>query len=270
MNKVKVVVRIVLGILASFVLCLLALLSIAKFSVLSKDYVKSELAKNGYYDNVYNEILEKMENYMVSSGLPNEILNEIFTKEDVVVEVNKYIDNAYNGGNVEVSLENVETRLNENIDNYLTAHKIEVTDKDILKSFVDNMVDIYKNEISLYDSLNGVVKYIPSIVSILDNLFIILIVAFVVLLITLLLLKTSYIGSVFAGAGLFIIFFKALVFSKVDYENILIISNNFSTAIKGLVSNFGNTMIIVSVVLIVIGIILSVIQSFVKADKKAS
>ena len=53
MKNVKMVTRIILGLIASFFLIILSVLLIMKSTILNKDYVIKKISDDNYYDKLY-------------------------------------------------------------------------------------------------------------------------------------------------------------------------------------------------------------------------
>ena len=262
MNRLKIILGYILAFIASIIVVCLIGLIVLKITVADKNYIKKELDNNKYYEKINKEILDKMEYYMASSGLPNDILEDIFTIEDIKNDVNSLIDNAYLGQKNVVNVEKVKKKINNNIDNYISDHEVKLTSESYLNSFVDKMVSFYEQEVNLYGMVNGYVGYIPKLENIINTWLIGGIIIFIILIIILVLLKVNYIGSIFVSSGLIILFVRMIFLEKIDYENILIISKNFSEMIKIFINRINSNMLIGTIIVISIGFILILLKSF--------
>lgn len=90
-----------------------------KLTILKPDYIIDNLEKINYYDKVYNSINEEMQNYLIQSGLTNEVLTDIYTREDIRTSLNNAIYAFYDNKEVSVDTNSVKTNLENNINNYL-------------------------------------------------------------------------------------------------------------------------------------------------------
>lgn len=72
------------------------LISTIRATVLRPNYIINNLEKINYYDKVYNSINEEMQNYLIQSGLTNDVLTDIYTKEDIKNSLNNSIYTFYN------------------------------------------------------------------------------------------------------------------------------------------------------------------------------
>lgn len=263
-NRFKIILGYILAFIGSIILTLLVAVVIVKFTVLNKQYVKDLLEKNNYYTNVSEEINDKMKYYMESSGLPENILENLYSKEELKSDIVLFIDNAYDGNKIKINVDKISNRLNKNIDDYLNDHDVKVTSQSYINSFVNNMSSIYEKEVNLYGMVNGFILYVPKVMSIVNMLLLVLSVILIIIIMGLLLLKVNYIGSLVMASGLIIMFVKLLFNEKIDYQNILIISNNFSNIIKVFIKNIGFICLISCVILVIVGLLVNIIKSYKK------
>ena len=97
MKVVKSIIQyIIVTILALAVLALI-IMNLFSSSILSKDYILSKLEEQNYYDKIYEDTKSNFENYIHQSGLDEEVLNDIVTKEKIKKDTNIIINNIYNG-----------------------------------------------------------------------------------------------------------------------------------------------------------------------------
>ena len=267
MNRVKIIMGYILAFITTVIVTIFGVLVVLKITVADKNYIKNKLENEKYYEKVSKEILNKMEYYMTSSGLPQNILEDLFTEVEIKNDVNSLIDNMYLGKENEIEIDRISERLNNNIDKYVSDHKVKVTSESYLDSFVKHMVNIYEKEVNLYDMGNGYIKYIPKLEKVLNISLIICFIVSIILIVILKLLKVNYVGSIIVSSGLIILFIKLLFFEKIDYQNILIISNNFSNMIKNIIKEMDFYANMLSFIFIILGIMIILIKSLQKAPK---
>ena len=75
---------------------------------------------------------------------------------------------------VSVDTSSIKTNLENNINNYLIKHNIIVTEKEGLDSFVNQMLEIYTNEIIISTKINNFSTYLVKIVKLVDISIIVL------------------------------------------------------------------------------------------------
>ena len=260
MNKIKILLGYLFSFLLTIIIFLLCLVLILKVNV-NKEKVINILENNNYYENVYNEILEEMNNYMVSSGLSGEILNDIFTKERVKNDINNYVNNLYLGKVNVLETKDIEEKLTNNIDNYLKENNLKISNKESINMFKKDITNIYSEEINLYKMLNGFVDNIYEIYNLLDKIIVALAIACFVIFVIILLLKVKYIGSILIANGLMLILSKYLILNNIEVNNITIISDYFSIILRNIVNNIYNNILYFGVFSIVIGLIITLFVS---------
>ena len=255
-NKLRIIFGYLFGFITTLLVLALTILLIAKFTVFERSYVNNILEKNNYYTNVYNDIIEDIKDYNMSSGFPDELFDEIFTLDEVRNDINTFIDNAYLGKTTTLDTTAIRERITESIDEYLTSNNVEVTNDTDLESFKDEIIKIYTNQICLYKTVDGFVGHLNKAYNLINKAIIITAVIFiVVLLISIILFKVRYIDSILVSAGIMLLFIRFLIYEKIDIENILIISDNFSKILKSTLIKIGNIMFNYSVVFIIVGLI---------------
>ena len=71
-------------------------LIIVRFTIFNENFILRELGNNNYYDKLYSMVYEEMSNYVIQSGLDEEIINDIYTEEMLVNDTNSLINYIYN------------------------------------------------------------------------------------------------------------------------------------------------------------------------------
>ncbi len=256
MDKTKIVLGYLLGVVISALIVLFVGLSITKMTLLNKSYILKTLDNNNYYNTLYSDILEEMKSYMMSSGLSDEILNDLFTKEEIKEDVITYVSFLYGSDN-NISSERIKERLINNINDYLKKSNIKISDQDTLNLFVEDICNIYENEICIYKYLNSYVSLLNRITSVIN---IVLVLTIVLLIICIVIFKkvllANYLGSCLMSSGLIFLFIKLFIYNRIDVEYLLIITDNFSKVLRSVLNDFGYKLLTASYGLILFGIII--------------
>ena len=270
MNRVKIALEYIFSFILTVLLTGLIGLSILKTTIFSKNYIKHVLDSKNYYEKVSNDILENMQNYNMSSGLPDEIFNDIYTKDTIKKDFNSFIDNIYNGKIIEINTDNIKNNLSNNIDKYLNEYDVKITNKSYIESFINEIGNIYEKEVTFYGSLNSFVNIFVKVNNLINLGYKLCLIGFIIVLIILLLLKTKYLGSIISASGLIILFIRLVFYEKIDVNNILVVSNLFSNIIKEVLNDIGTKMLLIGIILFIIGILLSLLKSFEKKEIKTN
>ena len=83
MRTFKKIARFVLEL--TLTICLIAILLVSLFSstILNKNYVLTSFEKADYYNQIYELLNTNFENYIQQSGLDEDVIKDIVTKEKV-------------------------------------------------------------------------------------------------------------------------------------------------------------------------------------------
>ena len=269
MSKLKVSLSFILGFICSILLVLISLLVIVKITVYNKSYVLSSLESSKYYDKVYDEIGKDMKNSLLSSGLDESVIDELYNSSDIKNEVKNIIGAIYSGSRFSVDVASVESKLVKNIDKYLEKNNIVLTDKSSLDSYVSSIISVYENEISLYGYLDNYVNKFVKIGTYLEfaiGLFIIIAVAIIV--INKYVIKRSFFGISLLSSALMLLYFRYFIFDKIDFKNILIISDAFSDVLRKLILDIDVYITGAVYLFSILGVLVIIISSFKSKSKR--
>ena len=260
MNRAKFILSYIFGFIASTLISILVILLIGKFTILNIKYVESVLVKNNYYKEVYKGAYEEIENYMVSSGLEDVVLDKIFSENDIKRDINNYLEALYRGESYKVDSSFLNKKLSENIDNYLVSNNFDVEDRHELDLFISDVCNIYEKEVTFYGSFKLLNKYINFGIDNINGLIILVSELSIICILTILILGNNVISSSIMSSGLILLFIRVMIYEKVDIKNIMIISNYFSESLKYILVRIGYDLLASSILLIVIGLIISIIE----------
>lgn len=231
-----------------------------KLTILKPDYIIDNLEKINYYDKVYNSINEEMQNYLIQSGLTSEVLTDIYTKEDIRTSLNNAIYAFYDNKEVSVDTNSVKTNLENNINNYLIKHNIVVTETEALDLFVNQMLEIYTNEIIISTKINNFSIYLVKIVKLVDISIIVLGITTLLLLIFDHFFYKKNVATIpLASAGELLVLGNYLLFNKIDVKNILFWSDNVSSVIKTVIQDMSSKIYFLGFTFIITAIIIQII-----------
>lgn len=270
MNRVKTILSYIFGFLASTFVAFFIILFILNMTAFNKKYIISSIEKNNYYEELQKDITTDMKAYMMSSGLPEKILEDLISVNDVKEDTNRFLDSLYSGVEYKLDASSIKIKLQSNIDNSLKEQNITVTNNKMIDEFVDDIIKIYDDEIQLYGYTNQVASKFYKINQILNMAIIILGVLSVILIVVLLLTKFEYVFSIFTASGLIILFINFVINNKIDIDNITIISNMFSSVLVDVLNSIISVNNTVGVLLLVLGLGLTLVYILVKKNPKIS
>ncbi len=268
MSKIKTVINGILIFTLSLFLVILLLLGIVKTSVYNQESLKETLKENNYYQKVYTQIKENMEDYIRSSGFSKEILENLYTEQDVKNDIDSFVSMIYSGKVEEFDSTKIKNKLDENINNYLKENNLKITDEDSLTSFVSELTEIYKNEIRFHDMINSFVRVVPKLEKVLNIGIVVMLILVAINILILYFLKFRYQGSAFITASLLTFFIRFVVYDKIDFKNLIIFSDHFSEILQKILIHIADLIIIWGIIFLGIGIILTIIEALIRVKKK--
>lgn len=243
--------------LSGFLIIIVSLL-VLKFTVLDRNYVKSMLVQQNYYEKLAVSTREEMKNYLIQSGFTNEILDDIYSEEDITNDVNMLIDQVYD--NKEIYLDN--TKLKENLEKsiveYLEEKNIKLSSQEELDRFVNMIGDVYLEEVGIIEYLKPIQKvlnlfldYYMPVIFFCTSLCIFLSVLIFVL-------KEKSIFSI-PSFTLSFVYILVIIYlkGKIDIDNLLILSTDISNVIKSCYLNIISILSSISFISFIIGIVSS-------------
>lgn len=113
------IVNFVLSFLLSIMLVGLSFLLVIEWSGFSRSTFDKNMSANHYYDSVKVDIYNDAETITIPTGLPTEILDNVFTSFKVSQDVSRYIDANLNGKSYTPDTKGMSEKLRSNIMNYL-------------------------------------------------------------------------------------------------------------------------------------------------------
>ncbi len=268
-RKTKKIIGYILGFILTILLVAFITLAIIKVNVFNVKNIKKDFEKNNYYSLVYTKVLENMQDYMRSSGLDKEILDGLFTEDDIRRDVNKYLDKLYLDSAIEFDENSLKEKLAKNIEDSLAKQNLQVTDKNAIDEFVTEMVKIYKVETNLYNIVDNFTNYVQKGDNVINMALIGLMIVCIVLLITIILMKVHCLGTITFGVGLILAFIRFVIYEKIDFKNILILSKEFSKVLTSILTNIANNLAIFAILFLVVGLIIAIIEAIMRAKRHA-
>lgn len=266
--KIKVLSYYFNMLFIALLVLLLSLVTLVKFTVFDEEYLLKHLENNNYYDELYKSIKEEMSYYIIQSGLDDEVLEDIYTKEMITEETNSIIKNFYEGKELTINTEKVADNLNNNIEKYLLKNNIMVDEQKALDRFVDEMIIIYDKEIRLSDKINTIQSKFNKLDNIINTLFIILLFS---ILVTGIISHIFYKRIIFTiptiSTSILLLLGEFLLYNRIDVKNIIFWNDNVSTIIKSILFDISNYIKTESKILIIIGIITFIIE-YIITNKK--
>lgn len=257
-NKINYLLYYLSEFLLSVILIILVILFICSKTIFSPNYIIKELDKNDYYEYLEKEIKDEMSNYIVQSGLGKEVLDNIYSLDDIKNTTNSYVKAFYNNKELKVDSSKVKDRLEANIDKYLEEENIVATDREAMDKFVSQMSDIYEEAFSISSIIDKTSPYIVKVEEYVNIAIVAVCVIFIVLvLLAKLYFKKNILTTVMMTTSFIILFIMYYLTYKIDFSNLVLLSNSkiINNVALSIISCFKNTSFIMIVLSIAIYII---------------
>lgn len=154
------VISMAASLLLSIFITAIAILFSIKLGFASNNSVISSMEKVGYYDMVYEEFMSKTESLIIPNGLDIEVLDGVFSKEQIRSDGNSYLTAELNSNVFKVNVDSYKEKLADNIYTYVAQNNLKVdgdADK-IIDDICNEIIDYYIETIRVpYASTIGTV-----------------------------------------------------------------------------------------------------------------
>lgn len=269
MKIFKTILNIILSFLLIILIAMSIVINILQDKILNKDYILSKMEENQVYLQVSREVDNGFENYIYQSGLPEDIIKDLYTEDTIKNDVNSFINALYDGTEIQISDSIIRETLDKRINEYLVSENKTLNEqgKKNVEKFEDLIVNEYKNNVNAYGSLyktgHEFLDKLEQVIQKIKFIPIILIIAFIIFLIINnlknLLLAINYACISLLSLGILIKIGVSIIFSKINIDNILFITKalsnlliNISKEILYICSDYANLFIVIGIVGILI------------------
>ena len=270
----KKIVQYMVATILALAILILVLINILSSSVLSKEYILNKLQSQNYYEKIYQETELNFENYIHQSGLDEDVLKDIVTKEKIEKDTKIILNNIYNGMDEKIDTKEIKEKLNENINNSLNG-KISNSEQKAIDTFVDTICKEYETTIShtnyekkMNEAINKINKYIDLIKKAMAVTIGISIIILILLTIRRIYRITSKIGVAFTIDGLILILAKNYINSNIKIETIMVLNNGISDVLQSILNEILSNIFKTGSILLGLGIVLIAVYGIIKSIRK--
>lgn len=271
----KRIIQYIIATILALAILALTIVNILSSTILSQEYILSKLQEQNYYDKIYEEAESNFENYIHQSGLDEEVLEEIVTKEKIQKDTKIIINNIYNGMNEKIDTEEIKNNLNEKINNSIDG-KISSSQQKSIDTFVDTICKEYEKTISHTNyekKINSIIKKANKYIDIAKKALLITIGVSVILLILLTIKRiyriTARIGTAFIIDGLIFIIAEKYIKSKIKIDTIMLLNQGISDVLQSILNEILSNILKTGSIMLGIGILLTIIYGIIKSIRKA-
>ena len=271
--------RYIISIILAFLLMLSILLTVAlqivSTTILNKDYILGKLDEANYYNNVYEQIKDSLAGYIGPSGLDEEVLENIYTREQVKEDINLIINNIYENKNDKINTEDIKEKLKNNIEASVGSGLLTKENRNSIEDFIDKIADEYVQNIShdpYFEKVGTIINKAKDVVGKVEGIiiFVPIILAVVILLLNIKQISSAirFIAISILTSGVIGIVIKVFLETKINISNILIINDSFSEVIKNVINSILNNINTMSIIGIIGSIVIIVLTNIIKVNRQ--
>ena len=269
----KKLISYILTFLLVIVLVALVLITCVKGKILSSDNVLKIFDNTNFYENTYNTLNDNFSNYMEQSGLDESVIKDIITVEDIKTETKNCVESIYNNTKYTINKDDIERRLNENINSYLDKNnrKLNSNEKKAIATLVSKISDLYATEVFPIDLISKVNINLEKISNIVDlaNVFLYVCAGVLLFLLIIINIKSimkvlNYVGVTLLSSGIVLFAPKIFVAWKMHINDINIYNRNISDIIINFINEILNYFTKTSIIFIVIAVVLLFVANLLK------
>ena len=271
----KRIIQYIIAAILAIAMFGLIIINIISSTILSKEYILSKLQEQNYYEKIYEEAESNFENYIHQSGLDEEVLAGIVTKEKIEKDTKIIINNIYNGMEEKIDVEEIRNNLDEKINNSLNG-KISSSEQKSIDTFVDTICNEYETTISHTNyekKINSIIEKANKYINLAKKGLLVIIGGSVILLV-LLTIKRIYrliarIGTAFIIDGLIFIFAEKYISSKTRIDTIMLLNKGISDVLQSILNEILSNILKTGSIMLGLGIILTIIYGIIKSLRKS-
>ena len=271
----KKIIQYIVGTMLALAILGLVIINILSSSILSKEYILAKLQSQNYYEKIYKETESNFENYIHQSGLDEDVLKDIVTKEKVEKDTRIILNNIYNGMDEKIDTKEIKEKLNKNINNSLKG-KISDSEQKSIDTFVDTICKEYETTIShtnyekkINEVINKVNKYIDLVKKVMMITIGISVIILILLTIKRIYRIISRIGVAFVIDGLILILGENYINSNIKIETIMLLNNGISDVLQSIINEILANILKTGSILLGLGIALIIVYGIIKSLRKA-
>ena len=275
MKIFRYIISIILAFLLMISILLTVALQIVSSTILNKDYILGKLDEANYYNNVYEQIKDSLAGYIGPSGLDEEVLENIYTREQVKEDINLIINNIYENKNDKINTEDIKEKLQNNIEASVGSGLLTKENKNSIEDFIDKIANEYVQNIShdpYFEKVGTIINKAKDVVGKVEGIiiFVPIILAVVILLLNIKQISSAirFISISILTSGLIGIVIKLFIEAKINISNILIINDSFSEVIKNVINSILNNINTMSIIGIIGSIVLIVLTNVIKVNRQ--
>lgn len=262
-RNLKKVARFIMEFILAISIIAFVLIHIISSTILQKTYVLSSFNKVDYYNRIYELVESNFAKYIQQSGLKEDILKDIITKEKIKEDTKKIIVNIYDGFFEEVTTTEISEKLKKNINDSLDNRDLSDEEEESIDVFIEQICNEYKESISYMQFENQInqgykkiIKYVN-----LSNKIAVSVMGVSAIILVLLNLRRFYrigtnYGIAILAAGIFLIICNIYITSNLDIKYLTIFNDPISDIVRNVVGDIFANILKDGIILTILGVVL--------------
>lgn len=262
----KNIIRYVLTFILTMALITFLLVNLFSTTILNEQYILSKLQEVDYYNKMYDYVQSCFEKYIGQSGLDEEILNNVVSKEKIKKDTQIIISNIYDGTKEEIDTQEIKENLKQNINNSLNNQKLTSSQQTAIDTFIEEIVKEYSNAMTHTSYENKInqqyVKFMKYLEIAQKAILVILGVSIIILV--LVSLKRIYraismVGISLLSTGVLFELVNWYINTKIKIQTITIFNDTISETVRNILQEILGKIQGQGIILLVLGIVLIII-----------
>lgn len=240
MKLIKQILSFIFIIILSISILSSFLVFIFSNTILNKDYILNKMEECNYYEQTYLDMNEILEQYIGPSGLDEEVLKDIYTKNKIKDDINTTVNTIFTAEEKAIETEAIREKLNKNI---YKNYNIKDNEKEAITNFENTIINEYTKQITHHDYLYILENYIPTTNKIIATLKIIMPFTTCIIIVILIILNIEKKNRIMQGiligflsASFTIIIIGIIINANVKFESILILNETFSNLVRNIIN----------------------------------
>lgn len=266
----KNILRYIIAILLTIVIIAFLLINLLSSTILSEKYVLSKLEETDYYNKMYEYVQSSFENYIYQSGLEENVLDNIVSKDKIEKDTKIIIGNIYDGLNEKIDTQEIKDKLNSNINKSLKNQKMNATQKEAIDKFVSEITNEYTKTMSHTNYETQINKAYAKSMKYIEIVKKAMLVAIAILVILLIFISLKRIYRIFTilgvsmlSSGTFFAITNWYIMAKIKVQTITILNDAISDCVRNILQELLNTVKNEALILGLAGICLIIIPSLI-------
>lgn len=270
MKIAKTITQYIITIIIAIAMILFLVINLATSTILKESYILSKLEETNYYDQIYEDVKSNFEKYIYQSGLEENVLEGIITKEKIKKDTQLIINNLYDGLVQKIDTQEIKDNMNKNIEKTLKSTQINATQRKAIDTLIEEICTEYTRTISHYEyekQINDLYQKVMKYVAIIKKVLLISMAIGIILLLILnknQIYKAFCLGGIFLTiSGVFFIIVHMFLNAKIKVQTILILNEAISNILKSILTHIFNTIHYEGYIMSAIGILLIILSNLI-------